>query len=142
MLRTETTTRQKAFALLIAAIVLTLLVGVGLLLRENAPGNMGNGFLVGAGVAFVVVLIMGWRVTRADSGATVFERAFTSHGDERDAAILTRALAVLGLMALPLAGVAGVTIGLGANPLMVLVLLMVAESVTGIIAFAVYARRH
>ncbi len=142
MLTTEMTSRQKAIALLAAAIGLTLLVGVGLLLRENAPGNMGNGFLVGGGVALIAALIMGWRVTHAPSSATTFERAFTQHGDERDDAVLTRALAVLGLLSLPLTGAAAIAIALGAEVAMILVLLMAAQALTGVIAFTVNARRH
>ncbi len=138
----EMTPRQKAIILLAAAIGLILIVGVGLLLREKAPGNMGNGFLSGAGVAIVAVLVMLWRVAHASSGATTFERAWTSHGDERDDAVLTNALSVLGLLSLPLTGAAGVAIGLGADVSMVLFLLMAAQALTGVIAFALYARRH
>lgn len=39
----ETTTRRNAFALLLVAVGLTALIGVGLLLQEYAPGNMGTG---------------------------------------------------------------------------------------------------
>ena len=142
MSTTEMTSRQKAIMLVIAAVGLTILVGVGLLLRERAPGNMGNGFLVGAGGAIVAALIMGWRATRSPSSATTFERAWTSHGDERDAAVLTQALAVLGLVALPLTGIAAVAIGLGADVTMVIVLLMAGEALAGIVAFAVTLRRN
>lgn len=142
MSTTEMTSRQKAIALLAIAIGLTLLISVGLLLREKAPGNMGNGFLVGAGVALIAALIMGWRVTRTPSRATTFERAFIQQGDERDDALLTRALAVLGLLSLPLTGVAVIAIALGAGVPMVLALLMAAQAVTGVIAFTVNARHH
>lgn len=142
MSRTEMTSRQKATTLVIAAIGLVTLASAGLLLREYAPGSMGTGFLGGAGVAIVAVLIMRWRVTRDPGHATSFERAYTSHGDERDDAILTKALAVLGLLSLPLAGMAGIAMGLGADPMMVLVLLMAAELLTGVIAYAVHSRRN
>lgn len=138
----ETTRRRKAFALLLVAVGLTAVIGVGLLLQEYVPGNMGTGFLVGAGVAIVAVLIMGWRVTHSPSGATAFERAWTSHGDERDDAVLTSALAAIGLLSLPLTGVAAVAIGLGADVAMVLFLLMAAELLTGVIAYTVTARRN
>lgn len=142
MSSTETTSRKKAIALMVIALGLLLLTGVGLLLREHAPGNMGNGFLSGTGIAIVASLVMGWRVTRIPAKATSFERAYTSHGDERDDAILTNALAVLGLLSLPLTGAAGVAMGLGSDPMMVLVLLMAAEVLTGIIAFTVHSRRN
>ncbi len=142
MSTTEMTTRQKGLVLLAMAVGLTLVVGLGLLLRDRGPGNMGNGFLVGAGVAVVAALIMGWRVAHASSGATTFERAWTQHGDERDDAVLTRALAVLGLLSLPLTAAATIAIALGADVAMVLFFLLAAELLTGVIAFAVTARRY
>ena len=142
MSTTETTTRRTGLVLLLMAVGLTVVVGIGLLLQEYAPGNMGTGFLSGAGVAIVAVLIMAWRVTRAGSDATSFERAWTSHGDERDDAVLTRALAVLGLLSLPLTSAAVIAIGLGADVSMVLFLLMAAELMTGVIAFVVTTRRN
>ncbi len=142
MSTTETTTRRKGLTLLFMAVGLTAVIGVGLLLQKYAPGNMGTGFLSGAGVAIVAALIMGWRVTHASTEATTFERAWTSHGDERDDAVLTRALAVLGLLSLPLTGAAAVAIGLGADVEMVLFFLLAAELLTGVIAFAVTARKN
>ena len=65
----------------------------------------------------------------------------TAGVDERDDAVLTRALAVLGLLSLPLTGAAGVALGLGADVAMIIFLLMAAELLTGVIAFAVIARR-
>lgn len=138
----DTTSHRKAIVILISAAGLTILLGAGLLLREHAPGNMGNGFLAGASVASIVALVMIWRATRATSGATTFERAWTSRGDERDDAVLTRALAVLGLLALPLTGVATAAIAVGAEVPMVLFLLMVAQFMTGTIAFGVVLRRN
>ncbi|MGO1383263.1 MAG: hypothetical protein ACTHWA_02570 [Arachnia sp.] len=137
----ETTRRRKALLFLLMAIALTVMVGIGMLLQKSGPGNMGTGFLSGAGVAIFAALIMAWRVTRAPVDATTFERAWTSHGDERDDAVLTRALAVIGVLSLPLTGVASIAIGLGVDVAMALTLLMAAELLTGVIAFAVTARR-
>ncbi len=142
MSRPEMTTRRKGLKVLIAATGLIVIVGVGLLLHEYAPGNMGNGFISGAAIAILASIVMVWRTTRARSGATTFERAWTSHGDERDDAVLTRALAAVGLLALPLTGGAAVAVGLGADVMLVLFLLMVAELLTGVIAFAVTARHN
>lgn len=137
----EMTARQKAVALLAAMVLLATLVSVGLLLQEHGPGNMGTGFLQGAGVALVASAVVFWRVSRHPQRATTFERAFTQAGDERDDAVLTQALAVLGLAALPLTGAAAVAIGLGADVPMMLFLLLVAELAVGTTAFGVIARR-
>ncbi len=138
---TDLTSRQKAVALLSILATLTLVIGIGLLLRRHGPGNMGTGFLQGAGVAIVAALIMVWRVVRAPDTASTFERAFTQRGDEREDAVLTHALAVLGLLSLPLTGIAAVAIGLGADVLMILFFLLVAQIIVSIVAFAVFARR-
>jgi hypothetical protein len=129
--------------LLLAAVlvVLAVVIATGLLLRQHAPGNMGLGFLQGAAGGLVAVAVMAWRVHRSPGRATSFERAWTQTGDERDDAVLTRALAVLGLLALPLTGVAAIAIGLGAAVDVVIALLLLAQVVVGAAAFAVISRR-
>jgi hypothetical protein len=122
-------------------VVLALVIATGLLLREYAPGNMGVGFLQGAAGGLVAAAVMAWRVHRRPGRATSFERAWTHTGDERDDAVLTRALAVLGLLALPLTGVAAIAIGLGAAVEMAIALLLMAQVVVGAAAFAVISRR-
>ncbi len=141
MSTTELTGRQKAVLTVVLMGLLALVVGVGLLLREHGPGNMGTGFLQGAAVGILGVLVVAYRVTRNPDRATTAERAFTQQGDERDDAILTRALAVLGLLAVPLTGVAAVAIGFGADVAMVLFFLLVAQVLVGTVAFAAIARR-
>jgi hypothetical protein len=136
------TRTQLALSLGVALALLALLVATGLLLQEYGPGNMGGGFLAGAGGALGVAAVMAWRVSRRPAAATTFERAWTQRGDERDDAVLTRALAVLGLLALPLTGVAGIAIGLGAAVEMVIALLLFAELAVGAVAFAVVDRRN
>jgi hypothetical protein len=137
----ELTVRQKAASVLLVMVLLAAVVGVGLLLQERGPGNMGTGFLQGAAVALVACAVVFWRVARTPHRATAFERAFTQTGDERDDQLLTRALAVLGLAAVPLTGAAGVAIGLGADVPMMLFFLLVAQLAVGTTAFAVIARR-
>jgi hypothetical protein len=139
---TDRSTRtQTALGLGIALALLALLVATGLLLRKYAPGNMGTGFLVGAGGALLVAGVMAWRVSRRPAQSTTFERAWTQRGDERDDAVLTRALAVLGLLALPLTGIAGIAIALGAAVEMMVALLLVAQVAVGAVAFGVVNRR-
>lgn len=135
------TPMRKAVVVGVFLAILPLLVAVGLLLREHAPGNMGVGFLQGAAVGLLAVLLMAWRLSRRPERATVFERAWSQTGDERDDAILTRALAVLGLAAFPLTGAAAVAIGLGAAAQMAIGLLLLAEILVGATAFAVINRR-
>jgi len=142
MLTTELTARQKAAVLLVVAALLVAVLATGLLLQEHAPGNMGTGFLQGAGVALVAGAVVLWRVTRRSESATTFERAFTQTGDERDNSLLTRALAVQGLAAFLLTAAAVVAIGLGAETMMILFFLLVGQLAVGAVAFAVIARRN
>jgi hypothetical protein len=130
-------------ALVLAAVgaAVALLIAVGLLLREYGPGNMGEGVLGGAAVALVGSAVMWWRAVRRPGSATTIERAWTQTGDERDDAVLTRALAVLGLVGFPLTGAAAIAIGLGAAVPMVLTLLLAAQVLVGAVAFAVIDRR-
>ncbi|GAA2018991.1 hypothetical protein WDZ16_09035 [Pseudokineococcus marinus] len=127
--------------LVVLPVALALVVAVGLLLRDRAPGGMGDGFLVGGGLALVACAAMAWRTTRGPGRATTFERGWTQTGDERDDAVLTRALAVLGLASLPLTGVAGVALGLGARPEVVVTLLLAAEAAVLVAAFVVHDRQ-
>jgi hypothetical protein len=137
----QMTGRQKATMLVVTVTTLAVVIVVGLLLREHGPGNMGNGFLQGAGVGLVLASVALWRALRRPESATTFERAFTQTGDERDDSVLTRALAVLGILAVPLTGAATVAIGLGAQVEMVLALLLFAEIGVGAVAFWLINRR-
>jgi drug/metabolite transporter (DMT)-like permease len=137
----QLTGKQRAAVLGLVGAIAAALVAVGMLLREHAPGDMGVGFLQGAGVALLAAAVMGWRVSRRPDRATTFERAWTQTGDERDDAVLTRALAVLGFSAVPLTGVAAVAVALGAAVEMVFAVLLVVEGVVGAVAFVVINRR-
>jgi hypothetical protein len=135
------TGKQKALALGLTLTLVAVVVITGLLLREYGPGNMGTGFLVGAALALAAGAVVAWRVARTPGRATTFERAWTQTGDERDDAVLTRALAVVGLFSIPLTGAAAIAIGLGAAAEVVLTLLLAAEILIGAVAFAVINRR-
>ena len=141
MWTSELTARQKATTVLGLMMLLAVVVGGGLLLQEHAPGNMGTGFLQGAAVGLVVFGVVLWRVSRAPEKASSFERAFTSAGDERDDMLLTRALAVLGLLAFPLTGAAAVLIGLGLDTMMILFFLLVAQVLVATVSYVVISRR-
>jgi hypothetical protein len=135
------TAKQMTLALGVVLAVLAVVIATGLLLREHGPGNMGVGMLQGAAVGLVAVAVMAWRVTKRPGRATTFERAWTQTGDERDDDLLTRALAVLGILAFPLTSVAAIAIGFGAAVEMVIALLLFAEVAVGAVAFAVISRR-
>ena len=135
------TAKPKALTVAVVMAALALIVIIGLLLVEHGPGNMGVGFLQGAAIALVGGVVLLWRVTKRPQSTTTFERAWTQTGDERDDAVLTRALAVLGLLAFPLTAAATIAIGLGALVEMVLTLLLVAQLLVGAVAFAVINRR-
>lgn len=141
MWTSELTARQKTGALLGVGLLLAVVIGVGLLLREHGPGNMGTGFLQGAAVGLVLAGVALWRVSRAPDQASTFERAFTSTGDERDDALLTRSLAVLGLAAFPLTGAAAIAIGLGAEVMMIIFFLLIAQLAVGAVAYVMISRR-
>ena len=103
---------QVATVLLVLGGTLAVVLTLGLLLREHGPGNMGNGLLQGAAVGLVLAGVMGWRLVRRPDRVTTFERAWSQTGDERDDAVLTRALAVLGLASFPLTAAAAIEQGM------------------------------
>lgn len=133
--------KQIATFLLVFGGTLAVLLALGLLLREHGPGNMGNGLLLGAGLGVVLAAVMGGRLVRRPDRVTTFERAWSQTGDERDDAVLTRALAVLGLASFPLTAAAAIAIAFGASVEMCLALLLFAEIGVGALAFSVIARR-
>jgi drug/metabolite transporter (DMT)-like permease len=135
-MQTDKRVRRNVVALGILGVILGLVTITVVLLREHAPGNMIPGFLVGLGVGIAAALVMGWRVLRRPERATTFERAWTQTGDEREDTLLTRALAVVGLVSLPLIGIATLAIGFGAEPPMVMTLLMGTLFLSGIGFFA------
>lgn len=135
------TSKQKAAVLGLVVAGLPGLIVTGLLLQEYGPGNMGAGLLVGGAVGVVAALIGLWRITKTPSQASTFERAWTQTGDERDNAVLTRSLAVLGLVAFPLTAIAAIAVGFGAAVEMVLSLLLLAQALVGAVAFAVINRK-
>ena len=135
------TGKQIARFLLVLGVTLAVVLTVGLLLREHGPGNMGNGFLAGGAVGMVAAAVVVWRLAKRPQSVTTFERAWSQTGDERDDAVLTRALAVLGLASFPLTAVAAIAIAFGASVEMCLALLLFAEVGVGALAFVVINRR-
>lgn len=135
------TGRRKAVAIGGFVAVLGVILAVALILREHGPGNMGNGMLVGAGLALAAAAVVFARIQLGPEQATTFERAWTQTGDERDDAVLTRSLAVVGLLSLPLTGLAAVVVALGVDPEMALALLLFGLIGILAVAFTVIHRR-
>ncbi|KAA1376576.1 hypothetical protein [Aeromicrobium fastidiosum] len=143
MSRAESTpARWRAATLAGLAAGLVVVVVGGIALREHGPGNMGTGFLAGGLLAVAGAALASWRAATRPATASTFERSFTQSGDERDDAVLTHALAVLGICSLPATGVAAVAIALGAGASMVLALLLFGQLAIGAAAFAVANHRH
>lgn len=140
-MQTDKRVHRNVVALAILVAILGLVTIAVVLLRKHDPGNMVPGFLVGLGIGIAGALVMAWRVLRRPERATTFERAWTQTGDEREDTLLTRALAVVGLASLPLIGVATLAIGFGAEPPMVMTLLMGTLFVTGVSSFAIIDHR-
>jgi drug/metabolite transporter (DMT)-like permease len=140
-MQTDKRAQRNVMALGILGVILGLVTVTVVLVREHAPGNMIPGFLVGLGVGIAAALVMAWRVLRRPERATILERAWTQTGDEREDTLLTRALAVVGLVSLPLIGIATLAIGFGAEPPMVMTLLMGTLFVTGAGSFTVISHR-
>jgi hypothetical protein len=140
-MQADISARRTALALGIFGVILGLMAVTVVLLRDHAPGNMVPGFLVGLGLGVAGALVMAWRVLRQPDRATTFERAWTQTGDEREDTLLTRALAVVGLVSLPLTGAATLAIGFGVEAPMVMTLLMGTLFVIGVSSFAVFNHR-
>lgn len=118
-----------------------LIVPLGLLVRQYGPGNMGNGILMGGAVALIGFAFAAWRAWNAPDRASPLDRALTGLGDERDDAVLTSALAVVGATALPLTGLATVAIAVNLRADVVLALLVFSEAVIFIGAYLTRLRR-
>lgn len=130
-----------------AAVVLGLAAGaavivpLGLLVRDIGPGNMGNGMLVGGALALLGFALAAWRVWFRPDSASSLDRAMVGGGDERDEVVLASALAVSGVTALPLSGLAAVAIALNLRADVVMAVLVFAQAAVLVVAFLVQLRR-
>ncbi len=134
----------KHVAVIVTAALLTIagIVTLGMFLREHGPGNMGNGFFAGAGLGIAALAIAWWRAVRHPSSATTLERGWTMTGDERDDAVLTRALAVVGICAVPMVAAATIILSVGGPLEPVLAMTNFALIAVFAVAFAVINRRN
>lgn len=139
---TTDTTAPKATIAWLAGLAAVVGVGVplALLLRAHGPGSMWVGFVVGAAIALVGFGVAIWRARRPDR-STPTDRALLHVGDERDDNLVTRSLAVVGLAALPLTGLATVALAVGVEMLAVMGGLLIVEVAVLVGAYAVISRR-
>lgn len=130
-----------------AALVIGLFVGaivaatLGLLLKQHGPGNMGNGMLIGGAIAIVGIALAAWRAHRMPDRASPMDRHFSGTADERDNAILTSALAAVGVTTVPLTGLAAIALALGLQTEMVMAILLFAQLIVLISAYVGAVRR-
>ena len=139
---TKSPANLRLSAALVVAVGIVIIVPGWLYLREHAPGDMGNGFLVGGLCALTGFGVALYRLARHPDRSTTAERAWTQQGDERDDAVLTSALAVVGITALPLTGAAAIALALDRDTSMVMALLLLTELLVGVVAFTVTVRRR
>jgi hypothetical protein len=137
---TSETARRTQVALGVAA-GLVAVVTIGLALLRWGPADMGNGVLVGGLVTIVLFLVAAWRTSRRPDRTITAERALTGAGDERDAAVMTRSAAFVGVLALPLTALATVALALGAATEVVMTLLLWTELALAVASFTVITRR-
>lgn len=137
---TSPTTRPRHLrAALMAAVVLVLAIA-GTLAAVGEPGTAA-GVLCGAAVTLLLVAFAGRRMKRAGADAPTAARVFGGLPDERDAAVLTGALTVVGLVALLTTALAPIAVSLGLDAETVLGALPYLLLATGLVAFVVIDRR-
>lgn len=119
-----------------------VLVPLVIVLNRYGPGDMGRGAAVGGGLALAGFAVAAWRAMRRPGSTTSLDRAFTRTGDERDDAVLTAALAVVGMVSLPAAAIATATVAVGAPALPTLAILLYALLAVAIVSYVVQSRRH
>lgn len=140
-MRNESAPLRRAQVVLGLAVGAAVVITLGLLLREQGPGNMGNGMLAGGALALLGFGLAAWRVWYRPDRASSLDRSIIGSGDERDDAILTRALAVAGVTALPLTGLAVVAIALSISTDAVLAVLIFAQAAALVAAYLFQVRR-
>jgi len=141
MSTTELRTRPGLQIGAVLALAVVVVVPLAVLLREHGPGSMWAGFLIGAAIAFLGFGVALWRTQRHSARTTPADRALLHTGDERDDALLTQALAVVGVVAIPLTGLATIALAVGADTEMVMAILLITEVTVLVVGFAIFNRR-
>lgn len=138
----DLTPAQRRAAWVLGLLLALVIVVVGyLLLEPRTPGNAAEGFLGGGLVVLVLAAVQGLRVRLRPDGAGPATRWSAGVPDERDDRILTRSLAVVGLVAVLLTSATALAFLVGAAPEMLFALQPLALMATLGAAFAVISRR-
>ena len=130
--------RRRRARLLAALVVLLVIAGTFAALDDWATGA---GALCGCGLVFALVWFAGRRATRRGVDAATAERVFSGRGDERDGRVYLTTLAVIGVVAVLVAGLLPAAVNLGLDSDAALRWLPYLLIVTGVIAFNVIDRR-
>ncbi|NKX92946.1 hypothetical protein HF995_06590 [Sanguibacter hominis ATCC BAA-789] len=130
---------KASVGLLAATAVLVPLV---LILNRYGPGDMGRGAAVGGSAVLVGFALAAWRAMRRPESTSTLDRVFTRTGDERDDAVATAALAIVGVVSLPASAIATAAVAVGAPALPTLTILLYALLAVAIVAYVVQGRRH
>ncbi len=140
-MRRESTPVKRAAVVVGLAVGAAVVIPLGLLVRQYGPGNMGNGILIGGALALVGFALAAWRAWSRPDRASSLDRAIVGRGDERDDAILTRALALAGVWALPLTSLATVAIAVTVRPDAVMAALVLTQAAILVVAYLIQLRR-
>jgi hypothetical protein len=133
--------RRSVLGLIGLGTALVLVVSIWLLIGDLVPAGMREGFLVGGLVAVAGFGFALWRSLRNPGSASTAERAITGGGDERDQAVLTRSLAITGLLVIPMTGAAAIALAAGAPTGVTMAVLLWAQLAVVIGAFVVINKR-
>ncbi len=137
--RTAPSTAIWSLSILAGAVVVIL--GY-LALNGRSPGNMAGGFLVGGATVLAAAAVGRWRAVRRPSAAGSAARWFGAVPDERDDDVLTRALAIVGYVAIMASSLSTVLVATTSwDPLAIAAILPALLLGTLIVSFAVINRR-
>lgn len=136
---TSAPARRAAWTVGLLAGLVAVIAGYALL-EPRAPGNVATGFLGGGLAALALIALQRWRVMRRASGGAAARWA-AGEPDERDDAILTRALAVVGFAGILGGSAAVVAMFAGVDAAVLLGALPAVLIAVLVIAFAAYSRR-
>lgn len=137
--RPATSTAIWSLSILAGAVAV---IAVFLALNGRSPGNMAGGALAGGATVLVAAAVGRWRAVRRADKAGSTARWLGAVPDERDDDVLTRALAVVGYVAVMASCLAVVLVAATSwEPLAIVGALPALLLVTLVVSFAVINRR-
>ena len=133
-----TSLRRRRVRLLVALAVVVVIAGTLAALDDWATGA---GALCGGGLVFALVWLAARRAARRGADAATAERVFSGRGDERDSRVYLTTLAVIGGVAVVVAGLLPAAVNLGLDSEAALQWLPYLLLATGVVAFITTDRR-